>query len=685
MRVIDAVTLLQTRKSSSRSAGPELPALAESSVEYGALAAGLLLAVPLLVRRLGGLPPEHQDQHAKDAQPPRVLLWVTGALCVGVMANITVILLTVQYETAEMTVTGYVLASECLGALCGLLLFRQFGLHQLKTAYQLTAMSMVLGNGLYAWSCAADYGLPALFAARALTGLGAGAMYNTAMVMVHFARGSQKTPHMVLYQFFVAFGVLLGPAVASVTLHLAPDLSGPLKAAIANAAMVLFGLGLWLAVLCLIPADISQLEEQAGITGRPQAEGEPEDGNSGQGLALLSTLVGSAVLRMAQRLLWESGSVIAVQAAFGWSSSQAGAMFVAVVACMAASQYLYSQYIAGKYSDVWLLRTLELMQLLGVLLMFQPWPLPRWLSILQFMTASVLAYCSNALWAGVLSSFCVKRSQSGSFFSSENIMLFNQSAIFIGIIIGCIISRAVQELVSDMSSPRASLNALAATLLVGAGLQLNLSMFAMSRISMDYFMFFLAGAVGVVITAGALLTSWGGTGPWNVFTWHVVCMGLAWPCLAVLGYWAYKADGGAEKETRRSAHMLSMLGVAGLSAAGYFFVFRAHVENGEGQLGGLKGTSLTRGSLRFAHVVLGYLVLLGALAQVPLGLWKRRLLGASPPVRAFAWHGTLGRALLLGALGAVALGTWIDFGAGWPRALRLGLTCALGALGAAVL
>lgn len=94
----------------------------------------------------------------------------------------------------------------------------------------------------------------------------------------------------------------------------------------------------------------------------------------------------------------------------------------------------------------------------------------------------------------------------------------------------------------------------------------------MSRISMDYFMFFLAGAVGVVITAGALLTSWGGTGPWNVFTWHVVCMGLAWPCLAVLGYWAYKADGGAEKETRRSAHMLSMLGVAGLSAAGYFFV-----------------------------------------------------------------------------------------------------------------
>ena len=40
--------------------------------------------------------------------------------------------------------------------------------------------------------------------------------------------------------------------------------------------MVLFGLGLWLAVLCLIPADISQLEEQAGITGRPQAEGEPE-------------------------------------------------------------------------------------------------------------------------------------------------------------------------------------------------------------------------------------------------------------------------------------------------------------------------------------------------------------------------------------------------------------------------
>ena len=44
------------------------------------------------------------------------------------------------------------------------------------------------------------------------------------------------------------------------------------------------------------------------------------------------------------------------------------------------------------------------------------------------------------------------------------------------------------------------------------------------------------------------------------------------------------------------------------------------MENGEGQLGGLKGTSLTRGSLRFAHVVLGYLVLLGALAQALGGL-----------------------------------------------------------------
>ena len=92
------------------------------------------------------------------------------------MANITVILLTVQTEAEQLTTSGYILASECLGAIFGLLLFRWFGLAQLKIAYQLTALSMMVGNGLYAWASVQSMGLLALFLSRIITGLGAGGM-----------------------------------------------------------------------------------------------------------------------------------------------------------------------------------------------------------------------------------------------------------------------------------------------------------------------------------------------------------------------------------------------------------------------------------------------------------------------------------------------------------------------------
>ena len=129
--------------------------------------------------------------------------------------------------------------------------------------------------------------------------------YNSAMVMVHFARGQQKTPHMVLYQFFVAFGVVLGPALASTSLLLFP--SSQTKDALANCVMVLWGGVLWALVLIFIPNDISKLEAQAGIQDEPlvqeEVDGLPERPNGNKGLALFLTLITSATIRMGQRNL----------------------------------------------------------------------------------------------------------------------------------------------------------------------------------------------------------------------------------------------------------------------------------------------------------------------------------------------------------------------------------------------
>eukprot|EP00931_Biecheleriopsis_adriatica_P009669 TRINITY_DN11073_c0_g1_i1.p1 TRINITY_DN11073_c0_g1~~TRINITY_DN11073_c0_g1_i1.p1 ORF type:complete len:713 (-),score=142.00 TRINITY_DN11073_c0_g1_i1:197-2335(-) len=664
--------------------------MAGSTTTYWTLAgATLIVVLPLIVRRLGGLPAANSQMASqKSSAPPPVLLAFTGGVCILVMANITAILTTVQNETVSITASGYVIASEVVGAMAGLLIFRQFAVASVKVAYTLSLFTTVVGNSLYAWCCLNDTGLH-LTVSRMITGLGAGAMYNTAMVMVHFARGTSKTSYMVLYQFFVAVGILLGPILASsssifVAVFFERD-TVDTQDAMASCVLAVLAAVLLAGVVALLPSDRKELEEEAGIDPEESApaaslmEASHDESNSANGAALMMTLVGSATMRMAQRLLWESGSVIAVQGAFGWSSTQAGFMYIVVVVFQALAQFVFSSSISGNYPDESLMRILELTQLLGTILMFQPFIMPHWLSVAKFFVASIIAYCSNALWSGVLSSFCVKRSVTNSFFSAENLMLFNQAAIFMGIAFGTIISRAVQDL-----DP--GLNSLAATLLVGGLLQLFLSVVAISHVSLDYIIPPLSVIVGVTVTSGALVIRLGGQ-PLNIFAWHIVFMGLAWPCFAMLGYWSYKADAfeGWEKNDRRTVHMVNMLLTGLCLVAGYYCIFAAHSENGEGQIGGLElnngQLTLARGMGRFAHVVLGYMVLIGALIQIPLGLWKRHQM-LRDGVRVVTWHGKFGWALLVGSLLAVGIGTWIDWNGvgGFPTWMKVGLTACLSGL-----
>jgi len=503
---------------------------------------------------------------------------------------------------------------------------------------------------------------------------------------------------MVLYQFFVAMGILLGPIIAA-----AGDLLGIMSFtndAVAGLMMVLWGVLLEVAILIMIPENISELEEQAGLTPEEIREPSPAEAmlqdylhefrrdrfqhlqgkGWSNGLALFATLLVSAGIRMMQRLLWESGAVIAVQKDFGWTSSQARYMYMTVVIGQASAQLFFSNFFAGKYSDMTLLRSLELLQLGGAVLMF-PLPscmsIPQWARVAQFMVASIIAYCSNALWSGVISSFCVKRTIQGPF-SSQNLMVLNQAAIFVGIAFGCIISRAVEDLNPGVTS-------LAAVLLMGAVLQLFISLVSISNISLDLVVLPLAIITGVGVAIGALSTQLGGTGAANVFTWHLVGMGLAWPFLGMWGYWSYKADALEGTYANRKYHMMCMVPLLVLTIAGYSAIFAAHHANGEGQFGGLEIKnglpSLSRGFARFAHVVVGYFVVLGTLAQVPAGLWKRQAL-VSYGERVAEWHKTFGQFLLLGGLLAVGIGTWIEFNDSgqWPIWLRIGITACLAGL-----
>eukprot|EP00930_Biecheleria_cincta_P006996 TRINITY_DN108130_c0_g1_i1.p1 TRINITY_DN108130_c0_g1~~TRINITY_DN108130_c0_g1_i1.p1 ORF type:complete len:747 (+),score=111.31 TRINITY_DN108130_c0_g1_i1:64-2304(+) len=655
---------------------------------WATLVVTLLMVLPLVVRILGGLPQERKaEAAAKATRPPAGLLWITGIVCVGIMANFTVVLPTAESTSSSLVVSGYVIASYSVGGLLGLFFFRMFGIDSLRRAYMLHAVCMIVGNLLYAHAAARTSDWMEVVG-RVITGFEGGCMYTTGLAIVHFARGSNKTAYLVLYQFFVAIGVLLGPMLTSFSLGAGAN------ATFANYIFAVWGIGMLALVFLFIPSDISELEVQAGIdpeqrrapvdqTLQVATANELEDTGSaaGPGTALMVTLLSSAFVRMLQRLLWESGSVVAVSHSFGWSSESSGGMFATVVICQALGQFAFSKTLAGACNDATLMRFLEFGQLLGVGLMFEISGMPSSFNSAKFVLASIIAYCCNALWAGVCNSVCLKRALPGTLFCLENLLVLNQAAIFIGMALGSILSRYAQDLA-------AGINSLAATLLAGGLLQAYLSVVAMGEVSLDFVALIMSTVVGAAIAIGALTTSFGGTGPGNVFTWHLVCMGLAWPCVGIWGFWAYRAGVDAEKNRRRTLHMVCMLSALILSALGYYFIWKAHHDNGEGQFGGLvrEGGSfkLDRGVVRFLHVLIGYFVISGTMVQVPLGLLKRWVL-LSTSEKMFTWHGKFGKLLLVAALAATCVGTWIDFNSkgSWPMPLKAGLTAGL--VGLAVL
>lgn len=194
----------------------------------------------------------------------------------------------------------------------------------------------------------------------------------------------------------------------------------------------------------------------------------------------------------------------------------------------------------------------------------------------------------------------------------------------------------------------------------------------------------VSAVTGVTMATAVLVRQFGGNGASNIFAWHIAFMALAWSGFASSGAWAYKLSGAASpggKGWARGVHVVCMLLAVVLSIAGYVCIYLAHAANGEGQFGGLYFSGglprLSRSFARFAHALIGYLVLTGAAAQAPAGLWKRHLLESSGE-RSFTWHGWFGRYLLSGALAATLIGVWIEFSdTGWSVQLKIALSASL--------
>lgn len=144
------------------------------------------------------------------------------------------------------------------------------------------------------------------------------------------------------------------------------------------------------------------------------------------------------------------------------------------------------------------------------------------------------------------------------------------------------------------------------------------------------------GMVGPVKGGGMALSS--------TFAWHPILMSVAFPCLMMLGRWAYVSDEIGDKETQRSVHRGLMMLATFIGIAGYVMIFMAHLPL-KTFFGYNFSTKKWAVPTRVAHDWLGYAILLMTLAQSAMGLYK--LMSAREGRSIFKFHGTMGKVVMV--------------------------------------
>jgi len=211
----------------------------------------------------------------------------------------------------------------------------------------------------------------------------------------------------------------------------------------------------WEQVEALVKAsDVSATVEVVVPAGESTAEVSAEEKpHAQQGIAVMLLIVSASFLRTTQRLLWESGAMVVFVYIYGWSSTFGGYMIGTVVVASVIWQLLYSACISGACDDSKALRCMDITALCGLVLLFaighhQDAEVWEW----TFMLGSIISYCSNMIWGGIVRSFCVKRAVPHTLSDSTNLLVADQVAIITGILVGCVFARLVLNLVLTQNS-----------------------------------------------------------------------------------------------------------------------------------------------------------------------------------------------------------------------------------------
>ena len=621
-----------------------------------------------------------------DGEVPPPLLFFTAVVCTSVMANFTLLVPVSTYYSATLLESGVIVSSYAGGALVSLYFWSTYDRYSIRPAYVAQAAIMCGGNALFAAVCLADLGASTTFygllAARFVVGLEAGAMYNANLALVGYSAAEHRVRYLAMYQSFVGVGLVLGPAISSSCLAVAEALgSAALEESLSAVVMAAWG-------ACVLAAVAARLPDDAALEaayGRPAASGLDDDdkgrapapglfGLDGRDSLLGEIFLGN-LLRIYQRLGWEVGAVVVLADNYGWGYIAAGYSLSAFGFAQAAGQYAFAVR-AGAADPGTALDRLEFVEGLAIGALFTlataAGAMKGFLNAV-FVAASLVFYLANCLTSAPYNALILDKAAG---LDREEMLLASQYGINFALGLAPIVVRGAMEAVG---SPGDEQNTLAAVLLCGWAAQTVLNGALTGRVA--------SALVATLGLATAALVFWamldkgvGGTGWANVFSWHPVLMALAFFAAMTLGQLAYKDDFGPApnvKEDRRRVHGALMALAFVLAAAGYCFIFTAHEESGESQVGTDETWS------RAVHVWMGYPTLLWLVVQATAGALKARTLEVLGE-RTFKWHGASGEYLLVAGYLTSLWGFWLKFNyralGGWNTQLKLALTALTAAL-----
>ena len=220
------------------------------------------------------------DEKNED-EPPKVVVYFTGLLCAGIMANFTVIMpLTLYWEGGLLSAAGLI-SSYAVGALVSLTFWSQYK-NRIKPAYLTQALLMFVGNILYGFTVMSSERQLYVWFSRFFIGLEGGAMFNANVAFVSLSSPENRVKYLSLYQSFVGFGLVVGPAISATASAAMQDRSDTLKIGLAAIMMAGWGFCLLVALILFMPND-SELERRpAAETPEPPSffhDEEQEDDN----------------------------------------------------------------------------------------------------------------------------------------------------------------------------------------------------------------------------------------------------------------------------------------------------------------------------------------------------------------------------------------------------------------------